>query len=146
MPPKKNQPTEPEEPEEGSGSYVFEDGAKYTGQWTMITVAEGQDKVMQRHGKGKMMEHGNLYDGEWVQDAMEGQGCFTFKDTSNYTGTWLRNRYEGRGAFKWPDGSAYDGQWRAGLMHGEGKYTDLNGKLWHGKFYNGTGPGLCRAC
>jgi hypothetical protein len=27
-------------------------------------------------------------------------------------------------------------------MHGDDVYRDPNGQLWHGRFYNGTGPGL----
>ena len=143
MPPKKNAPVEPEEPVEGTGTYVFDDGATYTGAWVLVSPGEGQEKVLQRHGAGIMEEHGNLYDGQWCHDAMEGQGTFTFTDKSSYKGAWLRNRYEGVGVFLWPDGCEYEGGWRGGLMHGEGCYRDRDGKVWHGKFYNGTGPGLC---
>eukprot|EP01063_Lacrimia_lanifica_P040350 TRINITY_DN9108_c0_g1_i1.p2 TRINITY_DN9108_c0_g1~~TRINITY_DN9108_c0_g1_i1.p2 ORF type:complete len:148 (+),score=51.58 TRINITY_DN9108_c0_g1_i1:59-502(+) len=146
MPPKKGQAVEPEEPEEGSGTYVFEDGSKYEGAWIMHAVTEGGDKAIMRHGQGKMAENGNVYDGEWHYDTMQGNGAFRFENGSAYDGQWLQNKFEGKGAFTWPDGSAYEGCWRAGVMHGEGTYTDVEGRAWHGKFYNGTGPGLKLGC
>jgi hypothetical protein len=50
--------------------------------------------------------------------------------------------YSGQGQYRWPDGSVYVGQWAENKMHGDGKYTDSAGREWHGKFYNGSGPGL----
>eukprot|EP00659_Diplonema_papillatum_P005842 gene5842-8947_t len=130
---------EPEEPEEGTGCYAFEDGSLYEGAW-ILTGEPGAEKVLKRHGKGKMTEFGNVYDGNWVNDAMEGAGIFTLENGATYSGVWARNKYEGKGKYTWPDGSFYDGSWRAGLMHGEGVYRDASGKNWHGRFYNGSGP------
>ena len=142
MPPKKRDEKKEEEeakPQEDSGTFVFEDGAKYTGQ---VIRREG---AVRRHGRGTYVDEVMSYDGEWKEDSMCGEAVVTFHSGAKYTGAVLDNRFEGRGVYKWPDGSFYDGQWRYNRMHGEGTYCDSDGQMWHGRFYSGTGPGLVKA-
>eukprot|EP01062_Namystynia_karyoxenos_P070060 TRINITY_DN65439_c0_g1_i1.p1 TRINITY_DN65439_c0_g1~~TRINITY_DN65439_c0_g1_i1.p1 ORF type:complete len:158 (+),score=44.61 TRINITY_DN65439_c0_g1_i1:85-558(+) len=140
---------EPQEDEEGEGKFIFDDGSSYEGWFRRVAQEGHEGKVVQRHtgtepGRtGTMVEGGNVYVGQWSEDRMEGFGEFTFDSKAKYKGHWVNNRFEGTGCYLWPDGSFYEGQWRANKMHGEGTYQDVHGKRWHGRFYNGTGPGLC---
>ncbi|KAF8056836.1 Psn [Scenedesmus sp. PABB004] len=69
------------------------------------------------------------YTGQWVDDEMHGQGCFSFANGAAYEGGWSHNAYSG-------------GEWAGGVMHGAGTFTDAEGHEWAGQFYNGAGPGL----
>ena len=54
-----------------------------------VTPAEGEwstgtDGVMKRHGVGTYKSGDNEYVGEWKDDAMDGQGKFTFASGAVY--------------------------------------------------------------
>lgn len=139
MPPKKKEEKKEEEearPVEESGTYVFEDGARYSGQ---VVRKDGQ---LRRHGIGTHSDAALTYAGSWKDDAMHGEGTLTFASGASYTGSLVEGKMDGKGVYKWADSSFYDGQWRFNRMHGEGTYGDVHGEVWHGRFYNGTGPGL----
>ena len=49
-----------------------------------------------------------------------GKGAYTWADGSIYDGDWVENRIEGFGAYVWVDGRRYVGQWLNNNMHGHG--------------------------
>ena len=65
-----------------------------------------------RHGKGKMIDGPEIYDGTWDMDKMNGFGTYTFATGAIYEGNFKENKFSGKGTYKWADGSSYDGEWR----------------------------------
>ena len=101
-----------------------------------------------KHGKGTII-HGNstvdtqgsgicIYEGDWEQDLMHGQGVYTFTSGAVYTGQWVKGKRQGDGKITYLDGSSYEGQWENDMMHGDGQYLDSDGILWNGIFVNNT--------
>ena len=115
----------------GTGKFVFADGSCYEGEWQSF------GGVRQRHGRGRLQDGPESYDGEWSGDAMCGEGVYTFATGAKYSGNMKNNRFDGQGTYTWPDGAVYEGAWREGRMHGDGCYTDADGEPWEGKFFNG---------
>ncbi len=141
------------------GVFVYPNGEdKYDGEWAERVYGEGEVppeppapeegeepvelKTYCRHGVGRSTCAGGVYDGEWVQDAMEGAGVFEYVTGAKYEGNWKANKYDGAGTYVWPDGSKYQGEFVENVMHGKGTFVDKDGREWIGDFYNNTGPGL----
>lgn len=139
MPPKKKE-DKPKEVEESIkddiGKFYFPDGSYYDGQFTK------KGDVVKRQGSGMFFDGGAVYDGQWADDEMHGEGTMTFDTGASYSGSFTANKFHGRGKYSWPDGTSYEGQWRANLMHGEGVYTDAQNRRWIGRFYDGKGHQL----
>eukprot|EP00434_Breviolum_minutum_P008546 symbB.v1.2.007538.t2/scaffold464.1/size201063/7 len=129
-------------------TYVFEDGATYSGQWNGnvrhgfgVHVEadgsryEGQWADDKAHGTGRL-EHsdGATYDGNWRSSMKHGQGTYAHSDGSTYTGDWLNDLQSGNGNEEWSDGASYSGQYLAGRKNGKGKYTWPNGSYFEGDF------------
>lgn len=83
-----------------------------------------------------------LFEGEFVDDFMQGQGRFVYPSGAEYKGQWSRNKYNGNGRYTWPDGKVYEGAFVDNVMHGDGSIHDNHGRSWSGKFSQGSGPGL----
>jgi hypothetical protein len=108
-----------------------------------------------RHGNGTMTQKcGNIYTGEWYNDAMNGKGTMQYKNckiigdaemrshaSSNfatYVGDWVNMVRSGRGVMSWeilPEDKdsdvkywQYDGDWRGDVMHGHGTITYAGGR------------------
>jgi hypothetical protein len=146
MPPKKrdDKKNEGEDDVKGEiGVYHFSDGSKYDGQYSKRTTSDPVNPVIiKRHGFGVYVDNGTVYDGQWQDDAMHGEGSITFDTGASYTGSFLNNQFIGSGVYRWPNGSSYEGYWRSNQMHGEGTYVDASGRRWTGKFYNNAGVDL----
>lgn len=136
-PKKKDDKNAEDQGKEDVGVYHFPDGSKYDGQ-----VNKKEGGAVKRHGYGLYFDVGTVYDGQWVDDEMHGEGTLKFDTGANYVGTFFHNVFSGKGKYLWADGSFYDGLWRANKMHGEGVFVDIHGRRWTGKFYDGQGPGL----
>lgn len=119
---------------EGVGVYVYPDGSRYDGQ-----VVRKEGLPPKRHGNGVYVDVNSVYDGQWIDDCMGGEGHITFSGGASYRGTFHANVFEGRGRYEWPNGTSYEGEWRRNLMHGVGVFTDDKGQKWSGRFYNGSG-------
>lgn len=77
---------------DGNGSYLFENGDLYNGQW----------KKGEMEGYG-VYEYGNgdVYKGAWKKGLMEGRGTYTYANGDKYIGTWKDGKMNGRGHFHW---------------------------------------------
>lgn len=75
------------------------------------------------------------YEGNWVEDAMSGQGIYKWSDGSVYDGAMLDNKMHGQGRLEWPDGSVYEGGWLDGFMTGQGKFSFSSGTVLEGRFH-----------
>lgn len=68
------------------------------------------------------------YEGEFLENNIEGKGTMTWTDDSTYTGDFLDGKADGFGVKKYSDGSIYEGEWKQDLRH------TINQEA---KFYNG---------
>eukprot|EP00770_Monocercomonoides_exilis_P001310 MONOS_1300.1-p1 / transcript=MONOS_1300.1 / gene=MONOS_1300 / organism=Monocercomonoides_exilis_PA203 / gene_product=unspecified product / transcript_product=unspecified product / location=Mono_scaffold00022:99639-100436(+) / protein_length=145 / sequence_SO=supercontig / SO=protein_coding / is_pseudo=false len=106
---------EPVPIEPTSGVFVFPNGQ----------VMNFPEKGLMRHGKGIFVDGPVRYEGDWVEDVMEGEGFFTREGGSSYQVCTIQMN-------------------ALLLMHGRGKYISEKGVEWQGVFYNGSGPELVR--
>lgn len=64
-----------------------------------------------KEGKGTILhENGNIYEGEWREGKMHGQGTFYEKKSHfYYSGQWEANRLVGKGKVKYSKRHYYEG-------------------------------------
>ena len=109
----------------GFGVQVWQDGAKYKGQW----------QNNKAHGKGTFWHaDGDFYEGEFRNDKSNGYGVFHCTDGTVYEGVWLDDIQHGAGQAHWPDGSSYIGHYMEGRRHGIGTYKWTNGNSYSGEW------------
>ena len=119
----------------GSGTYLYPSGAKYTGKFVNSKI----------HGVGTLwMNNGNIYSGEWINNYREGRGKMVFKNGDIYTGEFFRSKLHGTGTMKYSQGGQYTGEWKADLPHGKGKYLYANGETYEGLLTEGRRNGYGR--
>lgn len=76
-----------------------------------------------------------VYEGNWEDDVMSGQGVYSWSDGSQYDGAFLNGKMHGPGRFMWPDFSTYEGTWHSGQMTGHGRLDyRFDGTSWQGRF------------
>ena len=98
----------------------------------------GDFKEMKRWGKGKLVTKEIFYEGEFLDNKLNGKGYIKFlKNELEYSGTFKSDQIEGRGIFKWKNGDKYEGEVKNGKMHGIGKFKCHNGQIYNGTFENG---------
>lgn len=123
------------------GKFEFQNEIIYIGFYK-----HGPDNSRFRHGKGKLIHPSSnndsetgreKYEGDWVDDKMQGYGVYTYPNGDYYIGEFFDNKHHGFGQYFFTDGSKYEGQWENHKFHGTGKYTDINGSEWQGEFRNG---------
>jgi hypothetical protein len=77
--------------------------------------------------------NGDVYEGEWSQDVMRGQGVMNYADIkASYNGVWLNGVRHGYGVITHEDGGRYEGEWEADEKHGKGVYVFPSGSSLHG--------------
>jgi hypothetical protein len=90
-------------------------------------------------------ENGDVYDGDWKNNKMDGLGTFYYKKSGNeYDGDWKNNKKHGFGTYYWNDGDKYVGDFLNDKKHGKGRYTWKSGSKYEGDWVNGkrTGEGV----
>ena len=127
---------------EKSGIMIFNNGAKYEGQW----------KNDKKHGKGVFTSShyfdcknnvGMKYEGEFKEDKFEGFGITLYTNGDKYEGEWKNNKQYGKGIVTYFNGEKYEGDWSEGMFDGIGTFFLKNGERFEGRFkdnkYNGYG-------
>ena len=106
-------------------------------------VYEGQFVSDKKHGKGKIIykQTGDVYEGEFKDDAITGNGVYKWANGESYKGSVLNGKMHGRGIYKWPDGGEYEGDYVHNLKEGKGRFRWANGKVFKGEFRNGKPNG-----
>jgi len=137
------------------GSFVSEDGHKYSGQFLDgkilkgISIFPGGAKYVgdflnfKPHGYGTFAwTNGDRYFGEWKNGKVSGTGTKSWKDGREYSGEFMNDKLHGNGTLYYPDGKKYVGEFINGNRHGEGTITFPDGTAYMGKFLAGKEDGL----
>jgi len=112
----------------GKGFFLDKQKNKYIGEF----------RDMKKWGRGKLITNKLIYEGEFVNDKIEGKGKIKFlKSGIEYEGTFINDNIEGYGKFKWINGDIYEGEVKNNKIHGNGVYYYKNGKVFKGLFKNG---------
>ena len=72
-------------PQDGHGSYEYDTGIKYVGEY--------KDGKFHGQGTATHPEHGSKYVGEWKDGEMHGQGTYTWPDGAKYVGEWRNDKF-----------------------------------------------------
>ena len=57
-----------------------------------------------KHGNGKFTwKNGDVYEGRFINNSIEGIGKIIFNDRKTYDGEWKANKMNGKGLFTYPD-------------------------------------------
>src|SRR5687767_12135525 len=80
-----------------------------------------------------------MYEGDWVNDRMDGQGALsTLEQIYIYKGTWREGRRHGLGDKFFSDGSRYEGNWLEDQQEGQGTlYYPTGEKHYEGGWHSG---------
>lgn len=83
--------------------------------------------------------NGDVYEGEWTDGAMHGQGTYTYADGDVYTGDWRNDKRHGKGKVSYVANSgivmeSYDGDWVDNSMSGKGTYQYADGSIYEGMY------------
>jgi hypothetical protein len=122
---------------QGYGVYVWMGPAGGEDE-SMVEKAryEGNYKDGLKDGYGRMVfPSGDLYEGMWVQNRMEGAGTYTYKKTNDiYSGDWLNNKKHGQGRYEFgADYSVFNGTWENGQIT-SGSWDYQSGGQFVGNF------------
>jgi ankyrin repeat protein len=109
---------------------------------TASTSSSGTRTMKSRSSKGPnasvvRWRNGTIYEGDWVNETMDGQGTLTFSNGERYEGQWVHALKQGNGVYVFQDGEKYDGQWMADKRSGSGVYTIPDGGRFEGTWSNG---------
>lgn len=86
-----------------------------------------------------ILADGGVYQGQWHNDLMHGDGKLVWPDGSVYRGEFNQGRMTGKGRLEETDGAVYIGDFNEGAMHGYGEYQDDEldyvGAFRHNRFH-----------
>lgn len=111
----------------GQGEMRMPDGSFYSGSWRQGYY----------HGYGRSEAAGEIYQGEFFQGDLTGQGTYWYQDGSIAEGKFKSGLLNGRGKFQASDGSIAEGVFVNGTLS-NGVSISANGEnVWRGSFQNG---------
>ena len=85
--------------------------------------------------------NGHIYEGNWVEGQMSGQGTYEWPTGNVYVGNFENHRRSGYGVLVYASGDRYEGNWVDDRMSGQGTYTWDNGNVYVGNFENSVRSG-----
>lgn len=122
----------------------FEQGLPF-GIITMTTntgsVYQGQARLGQLEGHGRLEGNGYVYDGEFQNNYYHGQGHLV-SSTQEYTGEFRQGQFWGKGELRQKNGRTYKGEFVRGEFEGKGRYAIPDGPTYEGDFVDGKLQGL----
>jgi len=84
-----------------------------------------------RNGKGTYTwPHGDVFTGEYKDDARNGYGVYKYAYKGTYSGNYVKDKRHGKGTYAWPDGDRYVGQWESESRRGPGTLICADGKVF----------------
>lgn len=81
--------------------------------------------------------NGDVYEGDFRNSQMSGEGRFLYSTGDIYEGEFLSNLQHGKGRYIHYTGDIYEGEFQYGLMHGKGKYSFHSGSYYEGDYQYG---------
>ena len=95
------------------------------------------------NGKGKIefIEEESVYEGQFLDNEIEGKGTYKWKNDEVYEGQMKKGKMEGYGKYYYNDGNIYEGEYNNGIKNGRGKLIYPDGKIYEGTFVNGLPDG-----
>jgi len=93
-----------------------------------------------------IFSNGSVYEGEWLNNKIEGHGRMAYTNGYVYEGEWKNHKWNGYGTLKGKH-SSYEGDWKGGLKEGFGKLYAKDGQheeYYTGQFHNGKYHGQGR--
>ena len=64
-------------------------------------------------------KNGDVYDGEWYDEDMQGRGMYRWASGDYYVGEFKRDKREGKGTLTLSTGEIYEATWENGTMKKE---------------------------
>jgi hypothetical protein len=142
----------------GRGVHTWADGRIYGGTYQQgrehgfgsLTEADGICKYRGqfenggRHGYGLQIWKHKTYDGQWRDNAVNGNGKLSWNTGASYVGQFDNGKYHGEGTFQDANGGRYTGSWKRGEKWGFGQQSWPNGKSYQGHFVRGKRHGYGR--
>ncbi|XP_011502548.1 PREDICTED: MORN repeat-containing protein 4, partial [Ceratosolen solmsi marchali] len=101
------------------GTYRYEDGSRYIGDWNNKGLKSGFGSLL--------LPNGTRYDGSFQNGLYSGLGTITFPDGAKYEGEFMQGWFHGHGVFWRSDGMKYEGEFRGGRIWGLGLITYSDG-------------------
>ena len=91
------------------------------------------------------LNSGEVYEGEYVNGKMHGQGFFKWNEGQyegdSYNGNFFEGYRHGKGMYIYNNGNIYDGEWNYDEKHGKGVFKwntdDRKGDFYEGEMKNG---------
>jgi len=83
-----------------------------------------------------------IYEGNFVEGEMDGQGIIKYMDGTWYEGQFKKDKYDGKGKLVFKNGGIYEGEFNNNLINGKGKFIYSDGKIYEGDFINGLKHGF----
>lgn len=138
----------------GSGRFEWPDGRWYQGDLVAgqpqgtgeLKLPSGEHYIGEfeagdRHGIGTQSTNAGTYQGDWRNDAAEGQGVFEASNGDRYQGTYQDGQRQGYGELNAADGSRYLGDWHLDQPHGQGELKMPDGQHYVGNWQEGQRDG-----
>jgi hypothetical protein len=117
-----------------SGTFLFSEGVKYTGEWERGMLS----------GQGVLLfPSGGTSEGTFAEGALNGLGisiAITANGQTTIVGEFIDDKANGMVTVIFPNGE-YVGQAKESMYHGEGKLTTKKGDVIVGEFINGLPDG-----
>jgi len=97
----------------------------YAGEWAPNDYKKSNImKREMRHGHGILIAWptGNLYEGQWMNDKLNGLARMIKTDGSVFEGAWVNDQQTGLGKMTLDNGTTFEGKFFQGRKHGHGKF------------------------
>ena len=108
-------------------------------EWNDGCIYEGEFHEDMIHGQGKLIIIGEgTYEGTFSNGKKNGYGKYSFNNDDIYDGNWLDDKMSGKGTYMFANGDTYTGDFSNNQFNGEGTYTNGNNKytgIWSNNEY-----------
>ena len=116
------------------GSYEWENGSKYVGDWQDSNTRTGQGTYT--------WPNGDRYVGGYKNNMLDGEGTYIYGSTTKwagdkYVGGFKEGERSGHGSYIYSNGDTYVGEYKNGQHDGQGTYTFKSGAKDIGTWENG---------
>ena len=111
---------------DGKGVFKWKNGKKYIGNW----------KEGFMHGKGFLFDENNniIFEGYYLNNKKYGK--FFIKEKEYYEGEFLNDKMEGKGCYHYSNGDTWEGYFKNNYKNGIGLMTYNNGEIYLYEFEN----------